>query len=70
MVLKLEFALSDNIVAGKDGVNGKDSSVGATGKDGSSVVINGADGSIGMTGPKRPRRQKIALMAVMVLTSP
>ena len=49
---KVEFALSDNIVAGKDGVNGKDGSVGATGKDGSSVVINGADGSIGMTGPK------------------
>ena len=44
--------LADNIVAGKDGVNGKDGSVGATGKDGSSVVINGADGSIGMTGPK------------------
>ena len=49
---KVELALSDNIVAGKDGVNGKDGSVGATGKDGSSVVINGADGSIGMTGPK------------------
>ena len=49
---KVEFALSDNIVAGKDGVNGKDGSVGATGKDGSSVVINGADGSIGMTGPQ------------------
>ena len=49
---KVEFALSDNIVAGKDGVNGKDGSVGVTGKDGSSVVINGADGSIGMTGPK------------------
>ena len=49
---KVEFALSDNIIAGKDGVNGKDGSVGATGKDGSSVVINGADGSIGMTGPK------------------
>ena len=48
----VEFSLSDNIVAGKDGVNGKDGSVGATGKDGSSVVINGADGSIGMTGPK------------------
>ena len=48
----VEFSLADNIVAGKDGVNGKDGSVGATGKDGSSVVINGADGSIGMTGPK------------------
>ena len=33
-------------------MNGKDGSVGATGKDGSSVVINGADGSIGMTGPQ------------------
>ena len=48
----VEFSLADNIVAGKDGVNGKDGSVGATGKDGSSVVINGADGSVGMTGPK------------------
>ena len=48
----VEFSLSDNITAGKDGVNGKDGSVGATGKDGSSVVLNGKDGSIGMTGPK------------------
>ena len=46
------YALSDKITAGKDGANGKDGSVGVTGKDGSSVVINGADGSIGMTGPK------------------
>ncbi|PWD80272.1 hypothetical protein DC083_09965, partial [Ignatzschineria ureiclastica] len=35
--------------AGKDGVDGK---IGVTGKDGSSVVINGEDGSIGLTGPK------------------
>ena len=48
----VEFSLSDNITAGKDGANGKDGSIGVTGKDGASVVINGKDGSIGMTGPK------------------
>ncbi|PWD80271.1 adhesin, partial [Ignatzschineria ureiclastica] len=38
--------------AGKDGKDGVDGKIGVTGKDGSSVVINGEDGSIGLTGPK------------------
>ena len=46
----VEFSLSDNITVGKDGVNGKDGSVGAKGADGSAVVMNGKDGSIGLNG--------------------
>ena len=46
----VEFSLSDKITVGKDGVNGKDGSVGAKGADGSAVVMNGADGSIGLNG--------------------
>ena len=47
---KVEFALSDEIAVGKDGVNGIDGKIGVNGKDGASVVINGKDGSIGLTG--------------------
>ena len=46
----VEFSLSDNITVGKDGVNGKEGSVGAKGTDGSAVVMNGKDGSIGLNG--------------------
>ena len=49
---KVEFALSDKIAVGKDGVNGIDGKIGVNGKDGASVVINGKDGSIGLTGPR------------------
>ena len=49
---KVEFALSDEIAVGKDGVNGIDGKIGVNGKDGASVVINGKDGSIGLTGPR------------------
>ena len=46
---QIDFALSDDLKIGsKDGTNGK---IAVNGKDGSSVVINGADGSIGLTGP-------------------
>ncbi|MFZ7331737.1 YadA-like family protein, partial [Avibacterium avium] len=44
--------LADNITVGKDGKNGVDGSIGATGKDGASAVLNGKDGSISLTGPK------------------
>ena len=47
---KVEFALSDEIAVGKDGVNGIDGKIGVNGKDGASVVIDGKDGSIGLTG--------------------
>ncbi|AHG74266.1 autotransporter/adhesin [Mannheimia sp. USDA-ARS-USMARC-1261] len=40
------------IVAGRDGKDGVDGSIGANGKNGSSVVLNGKDGSIGLTGPR------------------
>jgi len=36
----------------KVGKDGKDGSIGVTGKDGAAVAINGKDGSIGLTGPK------------------
>ncbi|MCW9714895.1 YadA-like family protein [Avibacterium sp. 21-594] len=44
--------LADNITVGKDGKNGVDGSIGATGKDGASAVLNGKDGTIGLTGPR------------------
>ncbi|MFZ7164192.1 YadA-like family protein [Avibacterium avium] len=44
--------LADNIMVGKPGVDGKDGSIGATGKDGASAVLNGKDGTIGLTGPR------------------
>ncbi|MEG9531749.1 YadA-like family protein [Mannheimia indoligenes] len=40
------------VVAGRDGKDGVDGSIGANGKNGSSVVLNGKDGSIGLTGPR------------------
>ncbi|MDO5680684.1 MAG: ESPR-type extended signal peptide-containing protein [Pelistega sp.] len=46
----LQVSLSENINVGKDGVDGKDGTIGVHGKDGSSVVINGKDGSIGLKG--------------------
>ena len=42
--------VSDDLVLGKKGANGKDGSIGVNGKDGSAVVINGKDGSIGLNG--------------------
>ncbi|MFZ7274343.1 YadA-like family protein [Avibacterium avium] len=44
--------LADNIMVGKPGVDGKDGSIGAAGKDGASAVLNGKDGTIGLTGPR------------------
>lgn len=44
--------LADNITAGKNGKDGVDGSIGATGKDGASAVLNGKDGSIDLTGVK------------------
>lgn len=51
--IKLATSLTDleNIQVGKDGVDGVDGTIGVNGKDGASVVLNGADGSIGLTGP-------------------
>ena len=43
--------MSNDISLGKAGTDGVDGKIGVNGKDGSSVVINGADGSIGLTGP-------------------
>ncbi|WP_238138444.1 YadA-like family protein [Glaesserella sp. 15-184] len=48
----LEVSLGTDILVGKNGADGKDGSIGVTGKDGASVVLNGKDGSIGLTGPK------------------
>jgi len=48
---KITVALSNDISLGKAGTDGVDGKIGVNGKDGSSVVINGADGSIGLTGP-------------------
>ena len=42
--------VSDDLVLGKKGADGKDGSIGVNGKDGSAVVINGKDGSIGLNG--------------------
>ena len=42
--------VSDDLVLGKKGTDGKDGSIGVNGKDGSAVVINGKDGSIGLNG--------------------
>lgn len=42
--------VNDNLNLGEKGENGKDGSIGVTGKDGSAVTINGKDGSIGMVG--------------------
>ena len=42
--------VNDNLNLGEKGENGKDGSIGVTGKDGSAVTINGKDGSIGMNG--------------------
>lgn len=42
--------VNDNLNLGEKGTNGKDGSIGVTGKDGSAVTINGKDGSIGMNG--------------------
>ncbi|MFA5703718.1 MAG: YadA-like family protein [Advenella sp.] len=52
--IKLATSLTDleNIQVGKDGVDGVDGTIGVNGKDGASVVLNGADGSIGLTGPR------------------
>ena len=47
----ITVALSNDISLGKAGTDGVDGKIGVNGKDGSSVVINGADGSIGLTGP-------------------
>ena len=47
------YALSDDIIVGNDGKDGKpgvDGKIGVNGKDGSAVVINGKDGSIGLNG--------------------
>ena len=48
---KLTIGLSNDISVGKSGTDGTDGKIGVNGKDGSSVVINGADGTIGLTGP-------------------
>ncbi len=48
---KLTVGLSNDISVGTAGTDGVDGKIGINGKDGSSVVINGADGSIGLTGP-------------------
>ena len=48
---KITVALSNDLSIGKAGTDGVDGKVGVNGKEGSSVVINGADGSIGLTGP-------------------
>ena len=48
---KLTVGLSNELSVGKAGTDGTDGKIGVNGKDGSSVVINGADGSIGLTGP-------------------
>src|SRR5690606_34571840 len=52
--IKLATKLTDleDIQVGKDGVDGVNGTIGVNGKDGASVVLNGADGSIGLTGPK------------------
>ena len=42
--------VSDDLVLGKKGADGKNGSIGVNGKDGSAVVINGKDGSIGLNG--------------------
>ena len=42
--------VSDDLVLGKKGTDGKNGSIGVNGKDGSAVVINGKDGSIGLNG--------------------
>ena len=42
--------VSDDLVLGKKGDDGKNGSIGVNGKDGSAVVINGKDGSIGLNG--------------------
>ena len=47
----ITVALSNDISIGKAGTDGVDGKIGVNGKDGSSVVINGADGSIGLTSP-------------------
>ncbi|WP_432643102.1 YadA-like family protein [Acidaminococcus sp.] len=48
--LTYNIKLNDQLSIGRKGEDGIDGSIGVTGKDGSSVVINGKDGSIGLTG--------------------
>ena len=48
--LTYNIKLNDQLSIGRKGEDGTDGSIGVTGKNGSSVVINGKDGSIGLTG--------------------